>query len=76
MRQGSLPALERRLKRYTQVDLLILDQNGYLSLLWHTGLRRSSLVALQVDERATLIELLKKLGTSAGAQAAPRQLED
>jgi len=27
-------------------------------------------------ERATLIQLLKKLGTSAGAQAAPPQLED
>ncbi len=31
---------------------------------------------LSKTERATLIELLKKLGTSAGAQAAPRQLED
>jgi MarR family 2-MHQ and catechol resistance regulon transcriptional repressor len=31
---------------------------------------------LSKTERATLIELLKKLGTSAGAQAAPRRLED
>jgi MarR family 2-MHQ and catechol resistance regulon transcriptional repressor len=31
---------------------------------------------LSKTERATLIELLKKLGTSAGAQAAPRRSED
>ena len=31
---------------------------------------------LSKTERATLIELLKKLGTSAGAQGAPQQLED
>src|SRR5437588_5210426 len=31
---------------------------------------------LSKTERATLIELLKKLGTSAGARAAPRQPED
>src|SRR5881396_413699 len=31
---------------------------------------------LSKTARATLIELLKKLGTSAGARATPRQLED
>jgi MarR family transcriptional regulator, 2-MHQ and catechol-resistance regulon repressor len=31
---------------------------------------------LSKTERATLIELLKKLGISAGTQAAPQQLED
>lgn len=30
MRQESLPAFERRLKRYVQPDLLILDELGYL----------------------------------------------
>jgi DNA replication protein DnaC len=30
LRQESIPALERRLKRYTAVDLLILDELGYL----------------------------------------------
>jgi len=30
LKQESLPALERRLKRYTQPDLLILDELGYL----------------------------------------------
>lgn len=29
-RQESLPALERRLRRYTNVDLLVLDELGYL----------------------------------------------
>jgi len=31
---------------------------------------------LSKTERSTLIELLKKLGTSAGTQAAPEQVED
>lgn len=31
MRQESIPALERRLKRYTTPDLLILDELGYLA---------------------------------------------
>jgi DNA-binding MarR family transcriptional regulator len=31
---------------------------------------------LSKAERATLIELLKKLGTSAGAEAAAQRLED
>jgi hypothetical protein len=29
-RQESAPALERRLRRYTSVDLLVLDELGYL----------------------------------------------
>ena len=30
LRQESLPALERRIRRYTQPDLLVLDELGYL----------------------------------------------
>ncbi len=47
LRQESLPATERRLKRYTQPDLLILDELGYLpcdaraaDLLFHIISRR------------------------------------
>lgn len=47
MRQESLPATERRLKRYTQPDLLILDELGYVpcdaraaDLLFHIISRR------------------------------------
>jgi DNA replication protein DnaC len=47
MRQESLPATERRLKRYTQPDLLILDELGYVpcdsraaDLLFHIVGRR------------------------------------
>jgi len=47
LRQESLPATERRLRRYTMPDLLILDELGYLScdsraadLLFHIVSRR------------------------------------
>ena len=47
MRQESLPATERRLKRYTQPELLILDELGYIpcdaraaDLLFHIISRR------------------------------------
>lgn len=47
LRQESLPAVERRLKRYTQPDLLILDELGYVpcdaraaDLLFHIISRR------------------------------------
>ncbi|MEM8559426.1 MAG: IS21-like element helper ATPase IstB [Bacteroidota bacterium] len=47
LRQESLPATERRLKRYTQPDLLILDELGYVpcdaraaDLLFHIISRR------------------------------------
>ena len=50
MRQESLPATERRLKRYTQPELLILDELGYIpcdaraaDLLFHIISRRHEL---------------------------------
>lgn len=50
LRQESLPATERRLKRYTQPDLLILDELGYVpcdaraaDLLFHIISRRHEL---------------------------------
>ena len=42
----------------------------------HRAVMDRAASGLSKTERATLIELLKKLGTSAGARAAPRQLED
>src|SRR5712692_6482674 len=42
----------------------------------HKAAMDSAASGLSKTERAMLIELLRKLGTSAGEQAAPRQLEE
>jgi MarR family 2-MHQ and catechol resistance regulon transcriptional repressor len=42
----------------------------------HKAAMDSAASGLSKTERATLIELLKRLGTSAGTQAAPEQVED
>ena len=42
----------------------------------HKAAMDSAASGLSKTERTTLIELLKKLGTSAGTQAAPRKSED
>src|SRR6266487_3631524 len=42
----------------------------------HKAAMDSAARGLSKTERATLIELLRKLGTSAGTQAAPEQVED
>jgi MarR family transcriptional regulator, 2-MHQ and catechol-resistance regulon repressor len=42
----------------------------------HKAVMDSAANGLSKTERATLIELLRKLGTSAGTQTAPEQVED
>lgn len=42
----------------------------------HKAAMDSAASGLSRTERATLIELLRRLGTSAGTQAAPEQVED
>jgi len=42
----------------------------------HKAAMDSAASGLSKTERAMLIDLLRKLGTSAGEQAAPRQLEE
>jgi MarR family 2-MHQ and catechol resistance regulon transcriptional repressor len=42
----------------------------------HKAAMDSAASGLSKTERATLIELLKRVGTSAGTQAAPEQVED
>ncbi len=56
MRQESIPALERRLKRYTAPDLLILDELGYLpcdaraaDMLFHVISRRHETRAIVIS---------------------------
>jgi DNA replication protein DnaC len=55
MRQESLPALERRLKRYTQVDLLILDEIGYLPCDAKAADLLFNIISRRHEKRSTVI---------------------
>lgn len=55
MRQESLPALERRLRRYTQVDLLILDELGYLPCDTKAADLLYNLISRRHEQRSTVI---------------------
>ena len=55
MRQESLPALERRLKRYTQVDLLILDEIGYLPCDGKAADLLFNIISRRHEKRSTII---------------------
>jgi DNA replication protein DnaC len=55
MRQESLPALERRLKRYTQVDLLILDEIGYLPCDAKAADMLFNIISRRHEKRSTII---------------------
>jgi MarR family 2-MHQ and catechol resistance regulon transcriptional repressor len=52
------------------------EKQAAKSFAAHKAAMDLAATGLSKTERATLIELLKKLGTSAGVQAAPMQLED
>ena len=55
MRQESLPALERRLRRYTQVDLLVLDEIGYLPCDAKAADLLYNIVSRRHEQRSTVI---------------------
>jgi DNA replication protein DnaC len=54
-RQESLPALERRLRRYTNVDLLILDELGYLPCDSRSADLLYTLISRRHEQRSTAI---------------------
>jgi DNA replication protein DnaC len=55
MRQESVPALERRLKRYTQVDLLVLDEIGYLPCDTKAADLLFNIISRRHEKRSTVI---------------------
>ncbi len=55
LRRDSLPAFERRLKRYIQPDLLILDELGYLPCDNHAADILYNLVSRRHEQRSTVI---------------------
>ena len=54
-RQESTPALERRLRRYTTVDLLVLDELGYLPCDGRSADLLYNIVSRRHEERSTVI---------------------
>jgi DNA replication protein DnaC len=54
-RQDSLPALERRLKRYTRVDLLALDELGYVPCDNRAADLLYSIISRRHEQRSTII---------------------
>ena len=55
LRQESLPALERRIRRYTQPDLLVLDELGYLPSDNRAADLLYNLVSRRHEKRSTVI---------------------
>ncbi len=55
LRQESLPAFERRLKRYLYPDLLILDELGYLPCDSRAADLLYNIISRRHEERSTLI---------------------
>jgi DNA replication protein DnaC len=54
-RQESLPALERRLRRYTSVDLLVLDELGYLPCDGRSADLLFTLISRRHERRSTVV---------------------
>jgi DNA replication protein DnaC len=54
-RQESLPALERRLRRYTHVDLLLLDELGYLPCDNRSADLLYNIISRRHERRSTVI---------------------
>jgi len=54
-RQESVPALERRLRRYTRVDLLAIDELGYLPCDSRSADLLYSLISRRHEKRSTVI---------------------
>jgi DNA replication protein DnaC len=54
-RQESLPALERRLRRYTRVDLLVLDELGYVPCDNRSADLLYSIISRRHEQRSTVI---------------------
>jgi DNA replication protein DnaC len=54
-RQESLPALERRMRRYTGVDLLVLDELGYLPCDGRSADLLYNIINRRHEQRSTVI---------------------
>jgi DNA replication protein DnaC len=55
LKQESIPAFERRLRRYTQVDLLVLDEIGYLACDTRAADLLYNIISRRHEKRSTII---------------------
>jgi DNA replication protein DnaC len=55
LKQESMPALERRMRRYTQPELLILDELGYLPCDSRSGDLLYNIISQRHEQRSTVI---------------------
>jgi DNA replication protein DnaC len=55
LKQESLPAFERRLRRYTHVDLLVLDEIGYLACDTRAADLLYNVISRRHEQRSTVI---------------------
>lgn len=76
LKQESMPALDRRMRRYTQPDLLILDELGYLPCDGRSGDILYNIISQRHEKRSTVISTnlpFKQWGTVfAGAALVDR----
>ena len=55
LKQESMPAVERRLRHYASVDLLVLDEVGYIPQDQRAGDMLYNIIARRHEKRATII---------------------
>jgi transposase/DNA replication protein DnaC len=73
-RQESLPALERRLRRYTNVDFLLLDELGYLPCDSRSADLLYTLISRRHEQRSTSSQPTSPTNSGAPSFPAPPAL--
>lgn len=79
LKQESMPALERRMRRYTQPDLLILDELGFLPCDSRSGDLLYNIISQRHEKRSTVISTnlpFKQWGTVFAGAACVAALVD
>jgi DNA replication protein DnaC len=79
LKQESVPALERRMRRYTRPDLLILDELGYLPCDSRSGDLLYNIISQRHEKRSTVVSTnlpFKQWGTVFSGAACVAALVD
>jgi DNA replication protein DnaC len=79
LKQESMPALERRMRRYTRPDLLILDELGYLPCDSRSGDLLYNIISQRHEKRSTVVSTnlpFKQWGTVFSGAACVAALVD
>lgn len=79
LKQESMPALERRMRRYTRPELLILDELGYLPCDSRSGDLLYNIISQRHEKRSTVVSTnlpFKQWGTVFSGAACVAALVD